>query len=404
MKILHTADWHIGKTLYGKKRYEEHTAFLHWLVKAIHDERVSTLLVAGDIFDTCAPSHQAQALYYHFLRQVIDSPCRHVVLIAGNHDSPSFLDAPRELLKSLHVHVVGQAKEDPEEEIVVLYDDKNEPELIVCAVPFLRDRDIRSAEPGESLEEKEEKLRAGICSHYAKVARCAEEKRKELGTDIPIVAMGHLFTQGAKTVEGDGVRELYVGSLAHVSAGIFPDIFDYVALGHLHVPQIVGGCSHIRYSGSPIPMGFHEARQQKGVCLLSCEGRKVSVDILVTPTFQALERIEGCWEEISKRIGELVHEGKKVFVEVIHTADTFLSDLGERLMELTAKTGVEVLRESCSHTKHKVLEGIHALETLDELDEKEVFSRCLQAYNVPDEQKPALFGAHDETLIAFQQD
>ena len=91
----------------------------------------------------------------------------------------------------------------------------------------------------------------------------------ELGADIPIVAMGHLFTAGGQTVDGDGVRELYVGSLAHVMTGIFPASFDYFALGHLHVPQEVNGQGNIRYSGSPLPMGFGEADQQKSVCLVA---------------------------------------------------------------------------------------------------------------------------------------
>ena len=272
MKILHTSDWHLGRSLYGRQRYDEFEAFLDWLSETIWRNEVSTLLVSGDIFDNSTPSTRAQELYYRFLGQTIRSSCRHIVIIAGNHDSPAFLDAPQQLLKALDIHVIGHGNHPPEEEVLVLHDEYRNPELIVCAVPYLRDRDIRTSEAGESADQKEQKLLEGIRTHYANVTALAEQKRQELGGDIPVVAMGHLFTAGGQTIDGDGVRELYVGSLAHVTAGIFPDNLDYVALGHLHVPQTVNHTDTIRYSGSPLPMGFGEARQQKSVCLVEFQG------------------------------------------------------------------------------------------------------------------------------------
>ncbi|WP_419605784.1 exonuclease subunit SbcD, partial [Thiolapillus sp.] len=221
MKVLHTSDWHIGRSLYGRKRYEEFEAFLTWLAETIQENSIDALLVAGDVFDTSAPSNRAQELYYRFLCRVAASSCRHVVVIAGNHDSPSFLNAPKELLKALDVHVVGSSTESLEDEVLVLRNQQGVPELIVCAVPYLRDRDIRVAEASERIKDKERKLIDGIRTHYAAVAALAEQKREELGVNIPIVAMGHLFTAGGRTVDGDVVRELYVGSLAHVTAGIF---------------------------------------------------------------------------------------------------------------------------------------------------------------------------------------
>ena len=181
---------------------------------------------------------------------MVASHCRHVVVIAGNHDSPSFLNAPKELLKALNVHVVGNASDCLEDEVLVLRNAQDAPELIVCAVPYLRDRDIRTAEAGESVEDKERKLTDGIRAHYAAVTALAEQKRAEFGGDIPVVGMGHLFTAGGQTIDGDGVRELYVGSLAYVTAQSFHS-FDYLALGHLHIPQMVSGTETMRYSGSP---------------------------------------------------------------------------------------------------------------------------------------------------------
>ncbi|NEX23437.1 hypothetical protein G3480_24610 [Thiorhodococcus mannitoliphagus] len=184
--------------------------------------------------------------------------------------------APKALLRALDVDVIGATTEDPEDEVLVLADATGAAELILCAVPYLRDRDIRTAEAGETIEDKDRKLRDGICGHYAKAAEIAERRRAELGHQIPIIGMGHLFAAGGQTVEGDGVRELYLGSLAHVSAGIFPACFDCLALGQLHVPQQVGGSETLRYRGSPLPMGFGEARQAKSLCLVELSGSEAS--------------------------------------------------------------------------------------------------------------------------------
>lgn len=236
MKFLHTSDWHIGRILYTNKRYEEFEAFLAWLGDLIENEHVDALLVAGDIFDNSTPSNRAQELYYRFLCRVAKSTCRHVVITAGNHDSPTFLNAPKEVLRFLNVHVIGNVSDSPKEDVLVLSDPNGHPELIVCAVPYLRDCDIRKAEAGESIEDKERKMVEGIRSHYQKVCLEAEKIQKEMDRPVPIVAMGHLFTAGGRTVEGDGVRELYVGSLAHVGNDVFLEGIDYLALGHLHVP------------------------------------------------------------------------------------------------------------------------------------------------------------------------
>ena len=169
MKILHTSDWHIGSTLYGRKRYDESEKFLQWLVETIKNHSIEALFVVGDIFDTSTPSNTAQELYYRFLNEVSRTTCRYVIVTGGNHDSPSFLDAPKALLKAFNVYVVGSAAEKGEDEVFVLKDGDNNPEVIICAVPFLRDRDVRQSSEGESYRDKESHLVEGIISHYQKV-------------------------------------------------------------------------------------------------------------------------------------------------------------------------------------------------------------------------------------------
>ena len=404
MKILHTSDWHIGRTLYGRHRYEEFEAFLLWLAKTIEQTQADVLLIAGDVFDTSTPSHRAQALYYGFLCRVASS-CRHVVVIAGNHDSPSFLNAPKAILQALNVHVVGLASEHPEDEVVVLEQAHGLPELIVCAVPYLRDRDIRIAQAGESIEDKERKLIEGIRNHYADVTQLAEAKRQDLGVQIPIVVMGHLFTAGGQTVEGDGVRELYVGSLAHVSAGIFPEGIDYLALGHLHVPQKVNQSEVMRYSGSPLPMGFGEATQAKSVCLVELAGdnEAASVQLVTVPVFQRLERVCGTWTEISARILALATAQSRAWLEVAYEGEDVLGDFRERLAEAVAGTDMEILRVKNNRIMNRVLGQIHDHETLDDLHPDDVFHRCLAVHDVPEAQRPGLLLAYQETLTSLEE-
>jgi len=402
LKVIHTSDWHLGRTLYGRKRYEEFEAFLGWLAETIEKKGIDALLVAGDVFDSSTPSNRSQELYYRFLYRVATSSCcRHIVVIAGNHDSPSFLDAPKELLKALAVHVIGSASEDPQDEVLVLRNGQSAPEMIVCAVPYLRDRDIRVAEGGESIEDKEQKLLEGIRNHYTAIAALAQQKREELGADIPIVAMGHLFTAGGQTSEDDGVRKLYIGSLVQVAAGIFPACFDYLALGHLHIPQKVQGIETIRYSGSPLPMGFGEAKQQKNICQIEFQGRAASIKLLEVPMFQKLERIKGDWEHISRRILELAAAVSQCWLEVIYEGDEVIGDLRERLSAAIAGTKMEIIQTKNLRIIESVLGKIHAGETLEELNVNDVFERCLAVNEVPEEQRQELRRAYQEVVFSI---
>ena len=404
MKILHTSDWHIGRALYGRKRYEEFERFLDWLLGCIEAEGVEALLIAGDVFDNGTPSNRALELYYRFLCRCAGAGCRQVVVTAGNHDSPSLLNAPRELLRFLNVHVIGCMAEATEDELVVLHDRDNKPGLIVCAVPYLRDRDIRRAEAGETFEDKGRKLVEGIRDHYQQVGAAAIAKRAELGGDLPIVAMGHLFTSGGQTVEGDGVRELYVGTLGQVRADCFPDCFAYLALGHLHVAQRVNGSDLRRYAGAPLPMSFGEAGQRKVVISVKVNKGAVTAEEITVPCFQTLATVRGDWPHIAGQIAELKKGASSVWLEVIYEGEEIIGDLQERLRELTDGTGVEILRARNMRLVQRTLSRMATEETLDDLSVDEVFARCLVAHEVPQEQQAELTEAFRETIAALHED
>lgn len=412
MKFLHTSDWHLGRTLYGRKRYEEFIAFLDWLTDFIEDKQIDALLIAGDIFDTGTPSNKAQELYYRFLCTIGQSKtCQHVVIIAGNHDSPSFLDAPKALLKTLHVHVVGTKQEHPEDEVITLCDPHTGIEkAIICAIPYLRDRDIRLTESGESIEDKHHKLIVGIKEHYETVAQIAEQKRiLATSHNIPIIAMGHLFTAGGTTIDGDGVRELYVGSLVHVQANTFPTCIDYLALGHLHVPQKVGGMEHLRYSGSPIPMGFGEAGQQKSVVVVTFSEEKAptspaTIELHNIPTFQRLERINGTIEEIITAIDGLKNCLESIWIEVEYTGSAYISGLREQIEATTENSQLEIRRIKNRQVQNKIMGNIHQQETLDELSVYDVFERCLSSCAVKETEQEELKMSYQEIIRDMQED
>lgn len=405
MNILHTSDWHLGRTLYGRRRYDEFAAFLDWLAQVIEDEHIDTLLVAGDVFDSSTPAARAQELYYRFLYRVARSGCRHTVIIGGNHDSPAFLDAPKDLLKAMQVHVAGHTGAEPGDDVLVLRNAHDEPELIVCAVPYLRDRDIRLAQAGESIEDKERNMVEGIRGHYAEVGRVAEEKQATIlagqGKRVPIIGMGHLFAAGGATVEGDGVRELYVGSLVHVPASLFPACFDYLALGHLHAPQLVGKQKTRRYSGSPLPMGFGEAAQQKIVCIVTLSSGVPQISTRDIPVFRKLASIKGDWDCIESALARMAANDESCWLEIIYEGEDILGDLRERLDAAVQGTRLDVVRVRNNRVIERILHQIHEEESLDELSVNQVFDRCLAGHGVSDEQRPELLHTYQEALAAL---
>ena len=409
MKILHTSDWHLGRSLHGRKRYAEFTAFLNWLVDTIARENIDALLVAGDVFDTSTPSNRAQALYYRFLCDVAASCCRHIVVIAGNHDSPSFLDAPKALLRVLNVYVVGAMATEAADEVITLRDQQGDPEAIVCAVPYLRDKDIRTVEPGESMDDKNVKLIEGLRKHYHEVGEIAEQQQQafealDQNAHIPIIAMGHLFTSGGKTVDGDGVRELYVGSLAHVNEAVFPACIDYLALGHLHVPQRVGQTQHMRYSGSPIPMGYGEAKQEKQVLVVEFEGKIPSICALKVPCFQALERIVGSLHEIDSRIAQLKQAQSQAWLEIEYTGAEIIANLRDAVDAFVAGSAMEVRQVKNRRLTDRIMRAAHQNETLDDLDEQDVFQRCLDSFEILPEDQASMTALYHEIVQSLKEE
>ncbi|KAA6334303.1 Nuclease SbcCD subunit D [termite gut metagenome] len=397
MKLLHTSDWHLGRMLYSKKeRTEEHIAFLGWLLTTIKENSVDTLLIAGDIFDTAAPGSGSQKMYYDFLLNVRNSGCSNVIVVGGNHDSPSFLNAPKEILSAFNVCVIGNASENIEDEVITIKDNERNPVAIVCAVPFLRERDIVRFTEAETYSDRSKRIAQSIKNHYASIAEIAENKRKEIGKSIPVIAMGHLSVAGGKTTTDDGVRETYIGSIECVGSEIFPKTFDYVALGHYHIPSIISGT--VRYSGSPIPMGFSEVEQKKTVYLVDFKQNKPEVKTLEIPVFQYLKSIRGDKLFIDKRLTELKNADRSVWVEIIYEGNEVFPDFMTWSNEKTINTKIEILKLQNRQYLNEVLTTEDSAQLLDELDKFEVFDKLLEKNDISNEQKEELKKSYNEIV------
>ncbi|MEO0731762.1 MAG: exonuclease subunit SbcD [Bacteroidota bacterium] len=288
MRILHTADWHLGHRLYDRDRTNEHRAALAWLLDTIETEKVDLLIVAGDVFDVTNPSNQARELYYDFLGQLARTSCQGAVIVGGNHDSPAMLDAPRDVLKFLNLHVIGSARPQVQGEVIQI--DTQDESVIVAAVPYLRERDIRKSRFGETSAERLADLQTGIRTHYEAVAAAATELRTNPTT--PIIATGHLFAGGASD-HPEKKSYIYQADEHNIEGAHFPAVFDYVALGHIHRAQRVGGQEHIRYSGSLIPLTFVEGQLPRSVQIVDLKkaGEPIETRKIEVPYFRRLIRL-----------------------------------------------------------------------------------------------------------------
>lgn len=340
MKILHTSDWHLGKQLRKVDLSEDLQLFFDWLLETVEQDNINVLLMSGDLFDLSNPSQAAMQQYYQFLRSAIrlPKPCK-IVITAGNHDSPAVVNAPKDLLEALDISVVA-APTDDISDVFVEVDINGEP-LIIAAVPFLRDRDIRRAATGESYEDKTALVKEGIRQFYADI----NAHYREHHAGKPFIVMGHLFVQGAAISESE--RDIQVGNQAGVESSIFGDEPHYVALGHIHKPQ-TAGAAHIRYSGSPIPLSFSERNNQKQVLILEWKNDSFDIQAKQVPTWRRLHRISGTLSEVMDKLHR-------------YQPSSTLPDLLE-LRVHEPQESAEAIRQLMEVVQQPPIEGVHIID------------------------------------------
>lgn len=374
----------------GKSRAAEHQAFLSWLLKQIKKMKVDALIVAGDIFDTGSPPSYARKMYNRFVVDMHHTGCQFIVL-AGNHDSVATLGESSELLACLNTHVISCVNDpetnDPDSNAVFpLKNLKGEVSAVVCAVPFIRPRDVIISQAGQSGGDKQQAMQQAISDYYHRLYKKAVKERKKLEkkakTALPIIATGHLTTVGAST--SDSVREIYIGTLDAFPASGFPPV-DYLALGHIHQSQKVAKTEHLRYSGSPIPLSFDESKMTKSVLLVDFEkGKFKQAKSLDIPSFQAMKVIKGDLKSIKKQLNQLAEltNGEHVWVEILVSSQDYLNDLQTRIEEMIEGLALDVLRlRRERQEKPNSLQQSIEKETLNELEVMDVFDRRLSEEN-----------------------
>lgn len=293
MKILHTSDWHIGKQLHKIDLSEDLELFFDWLIELIEDKKIDVLLVSGDIFDQANPSQASLQQYYNFLKRMISMNCK-VILTGGNHDSASVLNAPKLLLEALDITVIGGAPEKISDLFIEVQ--ASDEKIVVAAVPFLKDRDIRKAAPGETYDDKIQQIKDGLKAYFNNINIHYQKHYKGL----PYIVMAHLYAQGSHLSES--VRDIQIGNQAGVDTGTFGSEPNYVALGHIHKPQTVSTSNNIRYSGSPISLSFSERTDAKTVILMETSGQNFEIQSIQVPKFRDLMRFEGTLDEVEELV------------------------------------------------------------------------------------------------------
>ncbi len=401
MRIIHTSDWHLGQNFYTKTRAPEHRAFLNWLLDVVVEHNVDAIIVAGDIFDTGSPPSYAREIYNHFIVQLQSTGCQ-LIILAGNHDAVSTLNESRELLACLNTQVIARAAQEPGQYAQVINQKDGTPGAILCPIPFLRPRDIQRSQSGLDGHEKQQSLMTAISEHYQQCYQAAVQLR---GTqNLPIIATGHLTTVGATT--SDAVRDIYIGSLDAFPADAFPPA-DYIALGHIHRPQKVGGCEHIRYSGSPVALSFDETTRIKSVFLVTFEaGKLASVEPLEVPVTQQLVTLKGSMTEISQQLEQWrdAPPDSKIWLDIEVSTDEYLNDMQRHIQDLAANLPVEILLIRRSRAQRERFMANPLKETLSELSPQDVFERRLSQETLDDEHAARLRKLFAQTLSSLHEE
>jgi len=400
MKILHTSDWHLGQNFYNKSRKNEHQQFLDWLLQQVVEQSIDAIIVAGDIFDTSTPPSYAREMYNKFVVDCSKLNCQ-LVLLGGNHDSVSVLKETQQLLKYMGTDVIPNTNDDYPTQVLPLKGKSGEVEALVCAIPFIRPRDVLTSQAGVSGVERQKQLGDAIKQHYASVyqAAVAEREKYENASEIPIVATGHLTAMGVQ--QSDSVRDIYVGNLDGFAADGFPPA-DYIALGHIHRPQIVAKQDHIRYCGSPIPLSFDELKSTKQVCIVEFEQGQREISQLNVPTFQQLAEIKGDLESIETQLNQYIGlDGEQsVWLSIEVQTQDYLSDLQERISRLTQELNVEVLQLRRARERRNQTLNQESAETLSELSPMEVFEKRIALEEFETESEKARL---ERMTVTFKQ-
>ena len=396
MKILHTADWHLGATLEAEKRFDEHDKFLQHLCSVIKEENIKAVIIAGDVFDTHLPPNRAAEQYYRFLVEAGKAGAENIIVTGGNHDSAAYLEAPKEILKFLSVHVFASASQNCEEMIVELKNEDGSTAALVGAVPYLHERDLVTVEGGQGVSERETTLRNAMLSYFKRMADTLVQKNPS----VPHILTGHLFAtdKGSKA-------DTWTGTLMSVNADEFPETIDYLALGHLHDAQTVKTSNKccIRYSGAPLNISFRELEVPKSLTVLDTDDIRNYREIPL-PAFQDMRDISGTPEELQKKLTQLAAESThSVWCKVVNTGE-YTPGLTEAMHMLVKDSHVRIIKCRNQETNPVVLDRLPRERHLADLAPADVFKLLLNEMQISGENADVLLAAFNEIETAVKEE
>ncbi|MEI6706440.1 MAG: exonuclease SbcCD subunit D C-terminal domain-containing protein [Methylococcales bacterium] len=390
LRLFHTADWHLGHSLHGVSRQLEHQQFLNWLLAELLEKQADALIVAGDIFDSANPSAQAQAQLYEFLVSAKKQQAElDIILVGGNHDSATRLDAPSSILNALGVHVVGGLRRDNQaidwrRLIVPLTNAQGEIKAWCGAMPFLRNADLPNSEDDDPLVTGVKSLYDELFTQLQNYAQHGES----------LIMTGHCYMVNGNVSELSE-RKILGGNQHALPVELFPKAIAYVALGHLHLAQSVGANKHIRYSGSPIPLSFDESHYVHSVLQVEVTaGQGVAITKLKIPRSIELLRIPNSkdFAPLSNVLAQLesldlddLPKAQHPFVELRIKLDKPEPSLRQQIEEVISVLPVRLLKITTAYTGNdNSLADLQIEQRLEELQPLDVFQRCYQTkYDTP---------------------
>lgn len=401
MKILITADWHIGKKLHNEDLSADMILFFDWLLDTIKTEQIEYLLVAGDIFDTNNPSNEASRLYYSFLTRLSELKCK-AIIIAGNHDSPSFIDVPKELLSGLDISVFGifPGIDNVEQIFVPLKDASGKEVAVVAAIPFLQDRFVRQVGEGEGAKEIADKIKEGMKRLFVQIGATVKAKYPS----IPTIGMAHLHAQGTEI--SDAERDIQIGNQEGIASSDL-DQFDYLALGHIHTGQpVIKG--KIQYASSPISLSFSENKYHHKVVMLQIENNQITESEISVEKNRSLYQLKGTMKEVEDNIKKLKNKYKlQVLLDVQITEEVFdptITDRLEALKEMLAmKNEMKIINTRISYNDKKAtrFSATYNTNDLNDIKPLDVFKTLIEDRS--EEEKAKLLEKFSEIIADTTQ-
>jgi DNA repair protein SbcD/Mre11 len=366
MKIIHTSDWHLGKSLEGFSRLEEQEKFIEDFILIVEENNADLVIISGDIYDNGNPPAKAENLFYRALKSISNYGKRAVLLIAGNHDNPERLAAASPLAYEHGIIILGTPKTivtkgtygefeivDSGEGFIELV--INEEKVVILTIAYPSEKRLNEIFNVENDED------ARVRSYSQRVGQLFLSLSSKFREDTINIATSHLFMLGGDTTDSE--RPIELGGTLAVSADMLPEKAQYVALGHLHRPQKVKGTElEAYYSGSPLQYSKSEIGYSKSCNLIQVKvGEKAKVEILYFKNYKPIEiwKCNGVSEAIEMC---RVNSQKDIWVYLEIKTEEFISTEDIKTMRDLKQDIIQIRPD---------IKGLDELETaMDNINEK----------------------------------